>query len=488
MRSPSDFYPHQPIIRDFIKQKADPGCACWVPMGGSKTVCSLTAFDDLQQSFSARHALVVAPLRVARKVWSDEIDEWSHLRGLTVAKIIGTEKQRLEALSRRADIHTINRENVSWLHDQYIQGKKQVRTWPWDTVFLDESQSFKSQSSKRWKALRRLRRLFPRLVQLTGTPIPNGYRDLWAQMYLLDGGTRLGATESAYLNRWFHEIRGDGYSNWVLKSGAKEEIHALIADIVLSIRLEDYFDVGVPTFNPVRVALDPKDLGTYRKFEREYIAEFNGTKVTAVSAGVLGNKLLQLANGSIYVNDDGDYELFHNEKIDALTELLDGLDGPVILAYAFRADAERIALALQDYCKKVGKKWCFANTDEDLNNFANGSVDYIAMHPASAGHGLNDMYKSGATNIVWFGLTANLEWFQQLNARLAGGLRMLGRVVTIHLILADETRDMQMKDLLTDKEVTQEGLTRALSAISRGETNKILVSHAVNDALAIAFG
>lgn len=462
MRQRSDFYEHQDVIGDFIKQKSHPGCACWVPMGGAKTVSALTAFTDLQGTFDARNALVVAPLRVARKVWSDEIEEWGHLQGLTISQIVGTEKQRLEAMRRHADIHTINRENVVWLQDQIIEGKKQVREWNWDTVILDESQSFKSQSAKRWKALRRLRRLFRRLIQLTGTPIPNGYVDLWAQMYLLDGGTRLGSTETAYLSRWFHEIRGDGFSSYVLKAGAKEEIHARIADIVLSIRLEDYFDIPIVPYNPVRVSLSPAALATYRKFERTYIAEFNGKTVTAVSAGVLGQKLLQLANGSIYVNGDGDYELFHDEKIDALLEVLDGCDGPVVIGHNFRADAERIAAALREYCKDVGKKWSFANSDEDLTNFEIGKTDYIVLHPASAGHGLNSFYKSGAANVVWFGLTNNLEWFQQLNARLTGGLRVLGRHVTVHAILADDTKDMQTYELLTNKATEQQALTAAL--------------------------
>lgn len=466
MKQRSDFYSHQPIVVDFVKAKAAPGCACWVPMGGSKTVCSLTAFADMQDSFDARHALVIAPLRVARKVWTDEVSEWAHLQGLTTSKILGTEKQRIDGLRRRADIHLINRENVVWLQDQFIQGKKQIKVWPWDTVFLDEAQSFKAQSSARWKSLRRLRRLIPRMVQLTGTPIPNGYGDLWAQMYLLDGGLRLGSTESEYHERWFIEKKGDGYSTWILKDGAEKEIQDAIKDIVLSIRLEDYFDLPEVPYNPVRVSLSAPAMATYRKFERDYIAEFNGRKVTAVSAGVLGGKLLQLANGSIYVDDKGNFELFHDEKIDALLETLDGLDGPVVIGYAFKADAVRIAAAMQKYCKDVGKTWCFADSDEDLDNFANGRVDYIVMHPASAGHGLNDMYKSGATNIVWFGLTANLEHFQQLNARLIGGLRLLGRKVIIHLIVADGTRDDDIWPLLTAKAVTQEGLTRALSKVS----------------------
>lgn len=489
MRSRSDFYGHQPIAVDFIQAHAN--CALYIPMGGAKTVSALTAIKDLMDEFAVRNTLVVAPLRVARKVWSDEIEEWNHLQGLTTSKIIGTEAQRLKGLKAKADIHLINRENVQWLFDQFIVDKKQVIPWPWDTVVLDESQSFKSQSSKRWKALRKLRRLFPRMIQLTGTPAPNGYQDLWSQIYLLDGGQRLGATESAYLKRWFREERGDGYSNWYLKEGSAKEIQDAISDIVLSVRLEDYFEVGVPIWNAVRVQLSPAAMATYRRFERSSLAEFNGTTISAVSAGVLGNKLAQLANGSVYRNDSEDFEIFHDAKLEALGELFDGLSGPVVIAYAFRSDATRIAGVLTEYCRREGKTWRHADSDADLDAFANGKVDYILMHPGSAGHGLNSFYKSGSSNIIWFGLTANLEHFQQLNARLTGGLRMLGRQVVIHLIMADGTRDHELKDLLTEKAATQDDLTTALTAAGRAQNksdNELLMACAVKDALSFAFG
>lgn len=461
MRDRSDFYEHQGLVVEF--EKSHPNCAIWVPMGGAKTVSTLTAVKDMMDSFEVSKALVIAPLRVARKVWSDEVGEWSHLTGFKVSKIIGDVKQRLKALNTPADIHTINRENTVWLTEQFIQEKKQIRHWPWDLVILDEAQSFKSQSAKRWKALRRVRRLFLRMVQLTGTPIPNGYQDLWAQMYLLDGGKRLGASESAYLEKYFIEKRGDGYSTWYLKPGAKEQIQDAIKDIVLAIRLEDYFDLPDVPFNAVRVALSPAALATYRKFERTYIAEFEGTVVSAASAGVCAGKLLQLSNGSIYTGEgSGAFALFHDEKLNALIELLDGCDGPVLVAYGFRSDAQRIAGVLEKYCKEVGKVWRRADSDADLQEFADKKIDYLLLHPASCGHGLNDMYKSGCTNIVWVGLTNNLEHFQQLNARIAGGLRVLGRKVMIHAILADDTCDADTFAALTAKGATQDGLTRAL--------------------------
>lgn len=459
MRTRADFYKHQDLAVEF--EKEHPNCAIWIPMGGAKTVSTLTAVKDMMDDFIVHKALVIAPLRVARKVWTDEVEEWAHLKGLTTSRIIGTEKQRLVGLNTPADIHLLNRENTVWLTEQFIQEKKQIRHWPWDLVILDECQSFKSQSSKRWKALRKVRRLFSRMIQLTGTPIPNGYQDLWAQLYLLDAGARLGKTEREYLQRFFVEKRGDGFSTWYLKPGAKEQIHEAIRDIVLSVRLEDYFDLPVVPFNPVRVSLSSAALATYRKFERSYIAEFNGKTVSAATAGVCAGKLLQLANGHIYTGN-GDYELFHDAKIDALVELLEGCSGPVVIGHSFIADAERIGRCLDTFCKSNGKIWRTAESDADLNAFATGKVDYIVLHPASAGHGLNDFYKSGASNVIWYGVPNNLEWFQQLNARLTGGLRLLGRYVVVHVIIADATCEVGGFAKLTDKAATQNGLTQAL--------------------------
>lgn len=258
MLTRENLYPYQHRAIEFIKKH--PNCALWVDMGLGKTVSALTAFADMFHSFDVDKALVVAPLRVARQVWADEIDEWSHLQGLRVSKIVGTEQQRLRAMDATADIYTINREQVAWLEEQIIHGKKQVRRWPWDMVILDESQSFKSQTSQRWTSLRRLRRLFDRCVQLTGTPVPNGYGDLWAQLYLLDRGQRLGETESAYQGRWFEAP--DMYStySWTLKDHGAKEIQEAVADITLTMRAEDYLDLPPVLNNIVTVKLSDRVL------------------------------------------------------------------------------------------------------------------------------------------------------------------------------------------------------------------------------------
>ena len=242
MLNRSDFYSYQRHAVDFIKSKRN--CALWADMGLGKTAVTLTAFSDLKESFDAKKMLVVAPKRVARKVWSDEINEWAHLNHLTVARVVGDAKECFAALKAPADVYTIGRDRMAWLHAQFIQDNKQVTEWPFDTVVLDEAQSFASQSSQRWKAIADLRfkTRFARLIELSGTPMPNGYMKLWSQLWLLDKGQRLGASENAMKERWFTPPIGM-FTKWNIKPHAPREIHARLKDIVLALCEEDYLDL-----------------------------------------------------------------------------------------------------------------------------------------------------------------------------------------------------------------------------------------------------
>lgn len=470
MLARSSFYPYQTRAVDFVKN--NPNCAMWADCGLGKTASALTAFKDLRDAFEVDKALVIAPLRVARQVWSDEIDEWEHLQGLRVSRIVGTEKQRLEALRRPADVYTLNRENVRWLEELIIQGKKQVRPWPWDLVILDESTSFKSQSAQRWKSLRRLRRLFPRCIELTGTPVPNGYADLWAQIYLLDQGRRLGHSQTAFYERWFDPPPVWAPYTWTIRPESISQIQSAIADIVLTLRTEDYLKLPPVLFNPIKVQLDERMLAKYRELERRFIMEtFSGRVVTAVNAAVCRGKLLQLANGSIYVGPHGSYEELHHYKVEALLELLEFLPTPVLIGYSFIADKPRLMAALSRFCGK-GENFRVLEKDTDFDAFAAGQIAYGIAHPASAGHGLNKLYKSGAENAVWFGLTDNHEHWAQFNDRLAGGHRRVGRNVVIHTLIAQGTQDEGSYALLGRKGVTQEDLKKDLAALAnriRGE-------------------
>ncbi len=441
--------------------------------GLGKSATTLTAFAEMLGTFDVRRMLVTAPLRVARKVWKDEITNWAHLQGLTISCITGTWAEKAAALRRPADIHTINRESIPWLEAQFIQGKKQIKHWPWDMVCGDEFQSLRNQGSQRWKAMSRLRRLFPRLVALSGSPAPGGYHNLWAQFALLTPPGQsmvLGNSEQAFLDRWFDEPTRDcGYARPRLKAGAKEEIQRIIAPVTLSMRAKDYLDLPPVRTNKIMVELSPKQMAKYKKFAREYVYELKSQRtITAVNAGVLHGKLLQLANGAIYVDDKGNYELLHEEKTDALLEQLETLSvrGPVLIGYNFKSDFKRMVPVLDHFCGQQ-KSWRHLKSDSSFDEWASGEIDIGVLHPASAGHGLNDVYKSGCQDLLWFGLSPDLELYQQLNARLTGGHRVLGRDVCIHHILAEGTQDEATFDLIASKAPDQDDLTDAMVVLTR---------------------
>lgn len=456
MLSRADLHPYQHRAARHVVDV--PRCALWLDMGLGKSVSTLTGLVDLRAAFETNKTLVVAPLRVARKVWTDEITTWCHVNHLTYARIIGNEAKRWAAINTEANIHLVNRENVQWLEAQYIDTEKmkQFRLWPWDTVVLDEAQSFKSQSSKRFASMRRLTTLCERVIELTGTPAPNGYKDLWAQIFLLDRGKRLGKTEQAFLDRWF-EKKPNGYGVQ-LKEHAAEEIQELLADIVLTMRAEDYLDLPPVQSNYIKVDLSGPVMQKYRELERAFLAEFNSRTVTAVNAGVAAGKLLQVANGAVYYDDKQNYVEIHDAKLDALEEVLDATSGPVLIAYGFKHDLARLKRLMDKYCPKNDKTWDVLKTKESEEKWNRGETDYLLLHPASAGHGLN-LQKSGSETIVWFGLTNNLELYAQLNARLIGGHRRTGRNVIIHHIVAENTVDTEVLiPLLNDKDATQEDL------------------------------
>lgn len=467
----SDLRPYQNRAVEFVKQ--NPNAYLMLDPGLGKSCTTLTAFSDLLGTFDVRRMLVAAPLRVARKVWRDELSTWAHFHGLTISCITGTWAEKAAALRVPADIHTVNRESLAWIESQFLQGKKQIKRWPWDMVVGDEFQSWRNQGSQRWKAFNRLRRLFPRLVALSGSPAPGGYSNLWAQYALLTppGGVNpLGNTEQAFLDRWFDEPTRDcGYARPRLKAGAKEQIQALIAPITLSMRAKDYIDMPPVRTNKIRVELTPSQMAKYKKFRREYIYELASQRnITAVNAGVLHGKLLQLANGAIYVDDKGGYELFHNAKIEALEEQLETLSvrGPVLIGYNFKSDLARMTPVLERYCGKA-KSWLQLRSDASFDKWATGDVDFGLVHPASAGHGLNSVYKSGSQDLLWFGLSPDYELYDQLNKRLTGGHRIVGRDVCLHHIIAEGTQDEDTFELLTSKAQDQDDLTDAMAALTR---------------------
>ena len=429
----------------------------WADVGTGKTVSTLTALLRKLLGFDAHKILVIGPRLVAERVWSAEVADWAHLRGLRVQRIVGTEKQRLAALGRDADIYTLTRDNVKWLEELFIRivGTKpdgqpiraQYRRWPFDTIVLDESQSFMSGESQRFKSMRRIR-LLPgvcNIYLLSGSLMPNGYRCLWSQLFLVDGGARLGTSEDAYMRRYFTREVNDGVVTYELREGCAAQIDRKIADVVKVMR---DMQQAVP-HNHIRVRLDKQELKLYREMKRKNVLTFGDKQINAVNSGVLWGKLLQLANGAVYDGERVVHHL-HDRKIEALLELLESLQGKVLIGYGFVHDIDRVLAAL----KKAGIQGVgVIRTNASLEAWKRDEIRVGVIHPASAGHGLNDL--KDASHIVWFGLTPNFEYFQQLNGRVIGGHRRGDRQIGIHILVAEDTVDEDAVNMLQIKDGTQ---------------------------------
>lgn len=432
----------------------------FLDMGMGKTVSTLTAIDDLILLGEVNKVLVIAPLRVAEDTWSTEVDKWDHLKHLRISKILGTKKQREEAINTDADIYVTNRENVDWLVAECFN------SWIWDMVVIDELSSFKSSKAKRFRALKKVRPYFKRIVGLTGTPAPNSLIDLWPQIYLLDGGQRLGKTITGYKERYFKPGRRNGYVvyNWELKEGSEEAIKNKISDICISMSAKDYLDIPERIDNRVEITLPINVMDTYKQLEKDLVLEIGEEDITAANAAVLTNKLLQLANGAIY-SEDKEVVRIHDEKLDRLEEIIDIANGkPVLVSYNFKHDYDRISKMLT----KNKIKHQTLNTSDDIKKWNNGEIQVALLHPASAGHGLNLQY--GGNIIVWFGLTWNLELYQQANARLHRQGQK--ETVIIHHLIAKGTVDEDVMNALANKEVNQNMLLEAVKARIK-EVNKL---------------
>ena len=435
-------YQHRAVNFILEKKKA----ALFLSMGCGKTVSSLTAIVDLLDSMSVNKILIVCPLRVANTVWHTEAENWQHTKDLKIKICTGSEKNRRAQLHKSADIYIINRENVEWLVTLY--GKK----WPFDCVIIDESSSFKSPSSRRFKALKKTVSLTEYCVLLTGTPSPNGLLDLWSQFYLLDAGQRLGKSMTAYKQRFF-ESDYMGFK-FTPRKGASDNIYSLISDITLSMQAEDYITLPDRIDSSVLVELPPAKLKEYKDFERESILELDDDSddVEAVNAAVLGNKLLQFANGAIYTDDIGSWHELHKVKLEALNDIIEDNAGEnILIAYNYKTDLERLK-------KKFPHAVVMDKEGEAVARWNNNEIKLLLAHPASAGHGLN--LQKGGSLIVWFSLVWSLELYQQFNARLhRQGQTKPCRVVHI---ISNQTIDEKVLTVLSDKNAVQNNLLIAL--------------------------
>lgn len=447
------FEPHSYQIAAIKHLEEHSGSALFLEMGMGKSICTLTALNDLKYDmFEAVKILIIAPKLVARDTWDAEILKWDHTRNLTWSKILGTQKQRLQALEQEADIYLINRENVAWLVDRY--GKK----WPFDTVVIDELSSFKDSSSRRFRSLRKVRPLIKRLIGLTGTPAPNGYMDLWSQVYLLDGGERLGRTLTAYRNRFFTPGRRNGHIvyDWILRPGAAEEIQERIKDLCLSLSASDWLQVPEQISITHTIDLGPEILSQYKAFAKSKLMEVEDSEVPIVadSAGVLTNKLLQFANGRIY-DENHHVQYIHDQKLQALEELIDEANGkPVLVFYAFKHDERAIREQLAD------RNICDLSEEGAVKRWNAGKIEVLLVHPASVAYGLN--LQDGGNIIIWYGLTYSLEAYLQANARLHRQGQK--QKVLIHHLVAKGTVDEDVMRMLENKNVTQQELLKSVKA------------------------
>ena len=444
-----NFSPHdyQAYAIDYIK--THPIAAVLLDMGLGKTVISLTAIADLLfDSFEAHRVLVIAPLRVARDTWPTEIEKWEHLQHLTYSVVVGTPKERRAALMAGADITIINRENLQWLIED------SGFPFDYDMVVIDELSSFKNHQAKRFQALMKVRSKVKRIIGLTGTPSSNGLMDLWAEFKLLDMGQRLGRFISQYRNNYFLPDKRNGQIIYSYKPMpyAEDAIYRKISDVTISMKSTDHLKMPELISSKYEVRLSEEERIRYEELKSQLVLQLPEGEVTAANAASLTGKLVQLANGAIY-SDDGDTVEFHNRKLDALEDIIEASNGkPLLVAYWFRHDLERIKQRFDVREIKSSK---------DITDWNSGKIPVAVIHPASAGHGLN--LQAGGSTLIWFGLTWSLELYQQTNARRWRQGQTAGTVVIQHIITKG-TIDERILKALSMKELTQNSLIDAVKA------------------------
>ncbi|QPR31886.1 DEAD/DEAH box helicase [Corynebacterium amycolatum] len=441
-------HPYQAFTTNYIE--THPQAAIILGMGMGKTIITLTAINNLiYDRFTVRKALIVAPLRVARDTWPQEINKWDHLTNLRTAVMVGDKHTREQALNTDVDIYITNRENIPWLVDHV------GHDWPFDMVVIDELSSFKSHQAKRFKALRKMRPHINRIIGLTGTPAPNSLMDLWAQFALIDGGDRLGKFITRYRNQYFLPDKRNGAQIYTYKPrpGAEQEIYDAISDITVSMRTTDYLDLPAVTYTNHPVTLSSPERAAYDRLKKDMVIQLGDDTIDAANAAALSGKLQQLASGAIYIDDEHNTTTVHARKLDALEDLIEQANGATVLvAYWFKHEASRIL-------DRFPQARALA-TSQDFADWNRGKIPVGLIHPASAGHGLN--LQTGGHILVWMTTPWSLELYEQTNARL----HRQGQtepVSIIHLVATD-TIDTRVGAALSGKSVMQDALVDAVAA------------------------
>jgi SNF2 domain protein len=450
-----EFVPHKYQLTAINHVINVPKCGLFLDMGLGKTVSTLTAIKELKYNrFQVNKVLIIAPKKVAEGTWSKEKDKWNHTKDFRVSLVLGSQQKRIKALSVNADLYIINRENIPWLVD-YLRND-----WYFDTVVIDESSSFKNSRSKRFKALKMVLPKINRLIELTGTPSPNGVEDLWAQIYLLDQGTRLEKYITHFRAKYMEPNKRNRSQifDYKIKDGVYDTVINKISDICISMKSEDYLELPDLSYNEIPVILNDKARRDYDKMERDFVLELEGAEdeITAVNAAALSNKLLQISNGAVY-DSSGVYTEVHDAKIDSFLELVERLQGKSLLVfYNFQHDRDRIKKALEKSDLVVKE----LKTTQDEDDWNAGKIDILLTHPASAAYGLN--LQEGGNHVCWFGLSWNLEHYQQANKRLHRQGQK--EKVIIHHLVTQGTRDEDVMRALDNKAGVQEEIMQSLKA------------------------
>ncbi|MDO4594475.1 MAG: DEAD/DEAH box helicase [Tissierellia bacterium] len=428
-------------------------CALFLDMGLGKTVCTLTALNRLQKAKRINKILVVAPKRVANDTWTNEIEKRDHLKNIKYTLLTGNIKERKENLKKDVDIYITTKDLIKWVIKECID------KWIWDTLVIDELSSFKNPQSQRFKQLIKVIKKFKRVVGLTGTPNPNGYIDLWGQIYLLDQGQRLGDYYN-YSEQYFRRINYGNYERYKVLPGKADIINEKIKDICISMQAKDYLSLEEPKIIDYNINLDQKELEKYNHFENEWLISLEGEDFSLFTNAALTGKLCQLSNGAIY-NEEGDWLEFSNKKVEALKEFNDNTEENILVFYNFKSDLERI--------KKAIPSVRIMKTSEDIRDWQDGKVKIMLAHPASCGHGLN--LQTGGHIIVWFGLNWSLELYLQANARL----QRVGQTkpVVIYRFITKRTVEEVVARVLMNKHNMQETLLKYMK--KRKNQNKELI-------------
>lgn len=430
MLNRNNMHEYQNRAVDFIKDNKK--AALWIDMGLGKTISTLTALSDLVANKKVKKVLIVAPLRVAKHTWSEEIRNWDHIQ-IDYTILAGlTPANRKAAIYSDSPVHIINREMIPWLVE--VLGQK----WHYDCVVIDESSSFKSHTSKRWKAFRKVLGKIKRMVQLTGTPAPNSLMDLWPQLYLLDKGERLENTRGKFLAKYCTVVGNPQWNQYEVNPERADTIYKKVKDLVLRMSAKDYLELPERIDLTVEVELPPKARKAYEDMKRDFIMMYESGEVLAVNAAVQVGKLLQICNGNAYT-EDGDFVELHKEKLNELEQIIEQAQEPVLVAYNYKSDLSVIQ-------KQLPNAEVLSSDPTAIDRWNKGEIPVLLTHPASAGHGLN--LQKGGNIIVWYGVPWSLELYQQFNARLhRQGQQKPVRI--IHIVAKDSADESVVESLKT---------------------------------------